>query len=105
MKSHPIPTVCGVRCDECPHFETDCQGCSESKGCIFWTEYVDIESCPVWTCCVEERKLPHCGFCDEMPCERYTRFRDPGMTDEDVSTSLQKQKAELLRRRRESESQ
>lgn len=102
MEQRLYPTICGLWCDNCEHFEKDCQGCSEMGGCVFWTEYADTDSCPVWTCCVEEKKLPHCGYCDEMPCERYTRFHDPDMSDEETRISLQKQKAELITRRNES---
>ena len=101
METRYYPTVCGLWCDDCDHNEKDCTGCSEGDGCAFWTEYVDIESCPVYTCCVEERKLPHCGYCDEMPCEKHTRFSDPGVSPEDREKELQNQKTELIRRRNE----
>ncbi|NLV28095.1 MAG: DUF3795 domain-containing protein [Methanomicrobiales archaeon] len=93
-----IPTVCGMYCDECDHYEQDCQGCDESEGTIFWNEYVDIECCPVYDCCVNKKHLVHCGQCDEMPCERYFRFRDPGVTEEEAKQVLEKQKACLARR-------
>lgn len=98
------PTVCGMWCDDCDHFEEECQGCTEADGCIFWTEFVDAEVCPVYSC-VQERGIAHCGFCDEMPCERYTRFRDPDMSEEELMESLRKQKEELTRRRIESQNE
>jgi hypothetical protein len=94
-----IPAVCGMYCDECEHFENDCQGCSESAGNVFWTEFVDIEACPVYECCVNEKKLAHCGLCHEMPCEKYFRFRDPGVTEEEAIKTLEKQKECLIRRK------
>lgn len=96
------PTVCGLWCDDCTHFEKDCSGCTNAGGSVFWTEYVDIDACPVCTC-VQEKHLPHCGFCKEMPCERYTRFRDPDMNDEELKARLLQQRDELIRRRKESE--
>jgi len=104
MADRYYPTVCGLWCDDCDHFEEDCQGCTSAGGCVFWTNFVDADSCPVYSCCVEEKGLPHCGFCDEMPCERHTRFRDPDMNDEEIKENLRIQKNELIRRRKESES-
>lgn len=103
--SGKIPTVCGMYCDECDHYEKDCQGCDEVEGSTFWTEYVDIESCPVYDCCVNKRKLTHCGHCNEMPCERYFRFRDPEMTEEDAKRTLEKQKTCLNMRKKEDHDQ
>lgn len=103
MKPRYYPTVCGLWCDDCEHFETDCPGCSRGGGCVFWTEYVDTEACPVYICCVEERHLPHCGYCDEMPCEKHTRFSNPGATPGERDEELRQQKKELVRRRREAE--
>ena len=101
MKSRYLPTVCGLWCDDCKHFEEDCPGCSGAEGSVFWTEFVDTEACPVYTCCVEERKLPHCGYCAEMPCEKHTRFSDPDIPAEEREKELQKQKEELIRRLKE----
>ncbi|PKL58615.1 MAG: hypothetical protein CVV33_10585 [Methanomicrobiales archaeon HGW-Methanomicrobiales-4] len=104
MTDKYFPTVCGLWCDDCNHFEEDCQGCSDAGGCVFWTDFVDTETCPVYICCVEKKGLPHCGYCDEMPCERYARFRDPDQTDEEIKINLKKQNEELIRRRKETES-
>jgi hypothetical protein len=98
-----FPTVCGLWCDDCDHFEKDCQGCTEAGGCAFWTQYVDVDSCPVYTCCVQERGLPHCGYCEELPCERHTRFSDPDVSSKEREIELKQQVEELLRRKRETE--
>ncbi|HWQ65615.1 MAG TPA: DUF3795 domain-containing protein [Methanospirillum sp.] len=103
MTTRLNPTICGLWCDDCTHFEEECPGCSETGGCTFWTEFVDIDACPVYSCCVEEKGLAHCGFCDKMPCDLYTRFRDPEMTEEDQIKSLENQRQELIRRRKESD--
>jgi hypothetical protein len=103
MVLREFPTVCGLWCDECNHFEKDCQGCSNAEGCAFWADSVDVEACPVFVCCNQEKGLPHCGFCEELPCERYFRFFDPDMNEEERTAALQKQITELLRRRSESE--
>ncbi len=95
--------VCGTECAVCEHYEHDCPGCTECHGAVFWTEYVDIEVCPVYQCCTEERHLPHCGHCPELMCEKYRRFRDPDMTEEEAEAGLVRQKAKLLRLRAEEE--
>jgi hypothetical protein len=103
MNSRQFPTICGLWCDDCIHFEKDCQGCSDTDGCAFWAEYVDVEACPAYVCCVEEKHLPHCGYCDKMPCELHTRFHDPDMSEEEREEGLKKQIEELRRRREEEE--
>jgi hypothetical protein len=102
MTSRLYPTICGRWCDDCNHFEVECQGCSETEGSSFWTEFQDVDACPVFLC-VREKGLAHCGFCDEMPCERYTRFHDPDMNNEEIIAALANQKAELIRRKPESD--
>ncbi len=102
MTTRYYPTVCGLWCDDCKHFEQECQGCNNLEGGVFWTDYVEIETCPVFRC-VQDKGLAHCGFCDELPCERYTRFRDPDMSDEEIARRLDLQCQELRRRRHESE--
>jgi len=98
-----IPAVCGMYCDECDHFEKDCPGCDESDGCVFWTEYVDADVCPVQECCTNVKHLAHCGLCDEMPCEKYFRFHDPGVSEDEAKEMLKKQKETLERRKKEYE--
>ncbi|MCA1916429.1 DUF3795 domain-containing protein [Methanospirillum hungatei] len=95
-----IPTVCGMYCDECDHFERDCPGCDESDGSVFWTEFADTDVCPVHECCANEKQFAHCGLCDEMPCEKYYRFRDPDVSEEEAAKMLEKQKENLMRRKR-----
>lgn len=101
LKYHP--TVCGLWCDDCKHFENDCQGCNGAEGSAFWTQYVEIDSCPVYTCCVQERGLSHCGYCKDLPCERHTRFSDPEVNSEERKRELEKQVEELLRRKKAAE--
>jgi len=101
--SREIPTVCGMYCDECDHFEKDCSGCDESDGSVFWTQFVDSDVCPVHECCANEKQLPHCGLCELMTCDKYFRFRDPGVSEEEARVVLQTQKKNLTRRKKEYE--
>lgn len=58
---------CGCVCSECAY--KDQMGC---KGCLnidnpFWGV------CPMKACC-EDKKLNHCGLCDEFPCGLLNQF-------------------------------
>ena len=88
MAKNKIETVCGYSCNICEHFEKECPGCEETGGKPFWTAYVDTKTCPIYDCCVNERKYLHCGKCPDLMCERFTRFKDPGMTPEQARAVL-----------------
>ena len=54
--------MCGAYCGVCEwKAKTNCPGCQECKGQMFWG------TCDVAACCVE-KGLTHCGLCPEMPC-------------------------------------
>lgn len=92
-------TVCGYSCSGCNHHGNECPGCEATKGKPFWTAYVGVECCPVYDCCTTERKLPHCGKCPDLVCERFTRFKDPGMNDEEATAALLQMEQELRERK------
>jgi len=52
---------CGVECTKCEKYGNSCNGCTMIDKPA-WGE------CKVKTCC-EDRKLNHCGECDEFPCK------------------------------------
>lgn len=95
MPDKTLFTVCGLYCDDCKYLGNGCPGCEKVKGAPFWTEFVNVKACPVYDCCVNEKGLEHCGKCEKTGCERFTRFRDPEMTDADAEKSL-KEKIERL---------
>ncbi|QSZ67794.1 DUF3795 domain-containing protein [Methanofollis aquaemaris] len=92
--------VCGIVCKDCDYF-SECGGCEAVRGRPFWTAYVGAEECPIHECCVGERHLDHCGQCQELVCERFTRFRDPNITDEEATTALEAMTDRLLTRKTE----
>jgi hypothetical protein len=96
MTKKNIQTVCGYSCSDCDHYTKECPGCEATKGKPFWTAYADIG--PIYACCTTERKLPHCGRCPELMCERFTRFKDPDMTDAEVAACLTAMEQELRAR-------
>jgi hypothetical protein len=99
MTKEKIQTVCGYSCSGCDHHNQECPGCEPTKGKPFWTAYASVECCPVYDCSVNERKLPHCGKCPDLICERFTRFKDPGMSDEDAAACLTAMELELRARK------
>lgn len=61
-------SVCGIDCDTCKfHEESDCKGCRECEGKIFWGE------CKLFQCCSDKKK-EHCGLCDKFPCDDLKEF-------------------------------
>jgi hypothetical protein len=99
MAIKKIETVCGYSCSGCDHLGNECQGCGITKGKPFWTAYASVECCPVYDCCVNERKLPHCGKCPELMCERFSRFKDPDRNEEQTLSVLRLMEKELRARK------
>ncbi|MDO9326640.1 MAG: DUF3795 domain-containing protein [Methanoregula sp.] len=99
MTGKKIETVCGYSCSDCEHVGKDCAGCNETKGKPFWNAFVNINCCPVYDCCVNEKGLPHCGKCPDLVCERFTRFKDPGMSEEVATAALLRMEQELRARK------
>ena len=99
MAKKKIETVCGYSCSRCDHHRKECPGCGATKGKPFWTAYAGVECCPVYDCCVNERKLPHCGKCPELMCERFSRFKNPEVSDEIQAGHLTAMEQELRARK------
>ncbi|HUU74666.1 MAG TPA: DUF3795 domain-containing protein [Methanoregulaceae archaeon] len=87
--------VCGMICRECDHYQVECQGCRAVKGVPFWVAFVGIDRCPVYECCVEEKKIANCGQCEELPCDRFTRYKDPSVSGENAARTLESMVARL----------
>lgn len=59
---------CGLLCSNCKHRgKVKCQGCI-SIDSPFWGKV-----CAVKVCC-EEKKLNHCGECNDFPCGMLNQF-------------------------------
>jgi hypothetical protein len=99
MGKKKIETVCGYSCSDCDHLGTECEGCVTNHGRPFWTQFVGIVTCPIYECCAHDRKLPHCGRCPDLVCERFARFKDPGMSDEEAAAGLIRMEQELRSRK------
>ena len=60
--SASVESRCGLLCSACEYREQmNCKGCIQIDK-PFWGD-----SCPVKACC-EEKRLEHCGQCEQFPC-------------------------------------
>lgn len=90
-----VVSCCGVVCSECGYYPGDCRGCSPIQGRVFWLQFTGGDVCDIYRCCVEEKRLAHCGKCPGLPCGRYDR-EDPTRSHEENEAELKGQLA-LLR--------
>lgn len=90
--------VCGADCSGCPSLDKECRGgCEGVKGKVFWTQYLGVETCPVYAC-VESHSYKNCGDCPQLPCQHWLTLKDPSWTEEQHQKSIRDRVA-LLRKR------
>ena len=92
---------CGVDCTQCSSYRDTCAGCREIKGKVYWAGYVGAEVCPMYGCCINEKKMNHCGECAELPCRLYFDTRDPSVSEEEHEAGI-RLRADTLKKVRES---
>lgn len=81
-------SICGVDCTECKELGVNCKGCNAIEGKVFWSAYMGLNKCPMYHCCVDDKKLHHCGKCSELPCNLYFETRDPEMTEDEHQKAI-----------------
>lgn len=96
-KSHA--PACGLFCGDCGFLGNQCKGCGNEEGRPFWTAELPAKICPIYDCCTNEKKLEHCGLCEELPCRTFLELRDPSMSDEEFENSMNSRKQALERRK------
>ncbi len=84
--------VCGSFCGTCEYLSKSCAGCLVQKGQMFWGV------CERYQCCVEEKKLEHCGWCEEFPC-RWFDWNPEELDETTFADNREKAVNNLLRRR------
>jgi hypothetical protein len=94
-KDTKLTAPCGLYCGDCELLGDKCTGCQQVKGKPFWAVQYKVDVCPLYGCCVDRKKLEHCGLCAEFPCETFTSMRDPSMSDEEAAKSLDTKKNDL----------
>lgn len=88
-------TLCGVQCDECAEYGKTCEGCAAVRGTVFWVDYLGLDVCPIYNCCVNEKHFEHCGLCSELPCRIHFDTKDPKISDEEHRAGLERRVAIL----------
>jgi hypothetical protein len=82
---------CGLICDECRFFQTDCHGCYNIKGQPFWTkEFTESGICPLYECAVDINGYASCGSCPDLPCNMFRDLKDPNVSDKEHRESIGK---------------
>lgn len=89
-----IISCCGVVCSDCEHYPSDCKGCPAIKGKVFWLEYTGGSICEIYDCCINHKKLEHCGKCAKLPCEHYNG-NDPTKSEAENAEDHAKQMKQL----------
>jgi hypothetical protein len=100
MDDTKLAGPCGVYCGGCEYLEVRCSGCGGVEGKPFWTVEMETPVCLLYNCCVVEKKIEHCGLCDELPCQMFLSFHDPALNPEEAEKSV-REREQTLRRRRE----
>ena len=89
MKDLALAAICGIYCGDCEFLGKQCGGCGNIQGKPFHVEQAGMDVCSLYGCCVDSKKVEHCGLCDEFPCDTFKTIRDPALTDEEFEQSLQ----------------
>ena len=98
MSDGNYAAACGVYCGSCELLGEQCRGCGYVDGSPFWVTSVGMTVCPLHDCARNQKKLEHCGLCDELPCGVFLGMRDPSWTDEQFQESLERRQKALKRR-------
>ncbi|MFB0559615.1 MAG: DUF3795 domain-containing protein [Candidatus Lokiarchaeia archaeon] len=100
MLDKKLATICGLSCGKCEYYKEKCVGCEYLEGKPFWIEFMKVEVCPLYGCCVYGKRLEHCGVCDEFPCRTFLEMElsEPSMSPEQAKQSALKRKNALIRR-------
>ena len=90
-----LAAVCGTYCPTCRFYGVKCGGCGAVKGKPFWVKEYNRDVCRMYGCCVDGKKLEHCGECAELPCETFNASSDPSHTPEQSRISCENRIAQL----------
>jgi hypothetical protein len=100
MRVKDLAAPCGIYCGHCHHFGKICKGCDFEVGRPFWADRINADICLIYKCCIFDKKLEHCGLCDELPCELFYKLRDPSLNGKDSEISISARKNDLKLRKR-----
>jgi len=75
--------ACGCNCSDCGIYNKDCKGCYDIKGKACWLHEVNLDVCDFYECSVIDKKLRHCGECEQIPCIKFWKNKNPKWSDEE----------------------
>jgi len=76
-------SACGLDCEKCEFFLSQCNGCHKIKGKTFWAiDHLDTKVCPIYDCSCNKKQLSNCANCSDLPCQIYWNLKDPNISDE-----------------------
>ena len=90
-----LAAVCGTYCPSCRFYGVKCGGCGAVKGKPFWVKEYNRNVCSMYGCCVNNKKLEHCGECAELPCRIFEESSDPSHTPEEARLNRESRVREL----------
>lgn len=79
-------SCCGTECTDCGFYQTECAGCNECRGKVFYRP--QGKACPIYACSVQKRRYATCAECEELPCAIWRATRDPQFSDEEFEQSI-----------------
>ncbi|MDR0490882.1 MAG: DUF3795 domain-containing protein [Oscillospiraceae bacterium] len=78
---------CGVDCESCDYFKS-CGGCNATGGKPFYLKDFGMEICPIYDCSVNKKGYKSCVECSKLPCKIFYDWKDPRMSDEEHTNSI-----------------
>lgn len=79
-------SVCGTDCGACYCFGKMCNGCNPCEGKVFHAP--EGKACPIYECVRNDKGMPDCGACEEVPCKIWYCTRDPKFSEEEFQKNV-----------------
>jgi hypothetical protein len=73
---------CGLLCETCYAFPTDCPGCDKLEGKPSWLSDIGKSVCELYQC-ARDRGITSCGGCAVLPCRQFVELLDPSLSVEE----------------------
>lgn len=89
-------SCCGTECKACGCYGNLCKGCNESLGQVFHAP--KGQACPIYECCVNQKKQKDCGTCGSVPCDIWRKTKDPSFSEEEFEKNIEDRVAALRKR-------
>lgn len=82
-------SACGLDCEKCEFFSTQCDGCHKVKGETFWAkDHLEAKVCPIYDCSSNKNHFSSCANCSDLPCKIFWNLKDPNISEEEHLQSI-----------------